>query len=409
MPGSVITPYQVREALSLLYVPGKLADCELASLLPEARAIGDPLARAQALRSRLLDAISSLRSGPLGLLPASASRAYECLRLRYVSGFSVPEVARKLAVSERQAYRDIRFAEELLCSLLQPDAATFLSEEQISPPAQGTDALSEELRALGCKAEVVHLAELVRSAIATVSPLADKQGGCVQLAPIRRDVAVVTTAAVLREILVQVLSCLLQSAPGEAITMALEADARTATIVIPMKDPRELSRRDLLQAALKVAESQSIRCELATTSLGVALYVRLPLARRRKVAIVEDNPGACSLYERYLANSEWEPIVVPHPRLTVDTVAARQAEAVILDIMMAETDGWDVLQALKLSPRTRAVPVVVCSVVNDPELGFALGAAAYLTKPISRRDLLKALRQVALQRMTAAGDASMPE
>jgi len=77
----------------------------------------------------------------------------------------------------------------------------------------------------------------------------------------------------------------------------------------------------------------------------------------------------------------------------VELAVAKRAQAIILDIMMPETDGWRVLQALKLDERTRQIPVIVCSVVNDPELGLALGAASYLTKPVFRPALLRVLAE----------------
>ena len=52
--------------------------------------------------------------------------------------------------------------------------------------------------------------------------------------------------------------------------------------------------------------------------------------------------------------------------------------------MMPSMDGWSVLTALKADPLTREIPVVMVSIVDDKPLGFALGAADYLTKPIDR-------------------------
>jgi len=112
------------------------------------------------------------------------------------------------------------------------------------------------------------------------------------------------------------------------------------------------------------------------------------------VLILEDKPGASALYSRYLENTELEPVHLDNPNLAVDAAVSERADAVLLDIMMPETDGWTVLQALKMDPRTKAVPVVICSVIDDRELGFSLGAADYLTKPVSRTDLVDSLRRV---------------
>jgi CheY-like chemotaxis protein len=56
-------------------------------------------------------------------------------------------------------------------------------------------------------------------------------------------------------------------------------------------------------------------------------------------------------------------------------------------------DGWQVIARLKADPSTAAVPVIVTSTVDDRPRGLALGAAAYLLKPIRRDELVDALRR----------------
>ena len=61
-------------------------------------------------------------------------------------------------------------------------------------------------------------------------------------------------------------------------------------------------------------------------------------------------------------------------------------DAVLLDIRLPGIDGWAVLEALKADPETRDIPVIVVSIVDERARGVALGAAAYLVKPVSRDD-----------------------
>jgi adenylate cyclase len=63
-------------------------------------------------------------------------------------------------------------------------------------------------------------------------------------------------------------------------------------------------------------------------------------------------------------------------------------------VMMPERDGWDLLQALRHNPATYDIPVIICSVLRQHELALALGAAAYLSKPISEHSLLQALAEL---------------
>ena len=63
-------------------------------------------------------------------------------------------------------------------------------------------------------------------------------------------------------------------------------------------------------------------------------------------------------------------------------------ELIVLDIMMPEQDGWEVLQRLRATPETRDLPILVCSVLNEPEIAQALGASDYLIKPVTQDALL---------------------
>ena len=58
---------------------------------------------------------------------------------------------------------------------------------------------------------------------------------------------------------------------------------------------------------------------------------------------------------------------------------------------MPELDGWAVLRELKADPELRDIPVVLVTILGDREMGYALGAADYLTKPIDTDALLRAL------------------
>jgi CheY-like chemotaxis protein len=68
--------------------------------------------------------------------------------------------------------------------------------------------------------------------------------------------------------------------------------------------------------------------------------------------------------------------------------------AIILDVMMPEQDGWETLILFKAHPLTAAIPVIVVTILTDRELALSLGAADFLHKPVSREQLLAALEQV---------------
>ena len=59
-----------------------------------------------------------------------------------------------------------------------------------------------------------------------------------------------------------------------------------------------------------------------------------------------------------------------------------QPDLITLDVMMPEMDGWEVLTALQNNEETRNIPVIMLSMLNEPDIGFSLGATDYLTKPV---------------------------
>jgi PAS domain S-box-containing protein len=121
----------------------------------------------------------------------------------------------------------------------------------------------------------------------------------------------------------------------------------------------------------------------------------------RKALIIEDSPTTAAQLIRYL--NELDVVAVAHAQGqdTIDLVLSEQPDVIILDILLPDTSGWEVLGQLKAEPRTRSIPVLIVSVVDDYAQGFGLGASDYLVKPFTRRDVQQALR-----RLVAAGRAA---
>jgi CheY-like chemotaxis protein len=78
----------------------------------------------------------------------------------------------------------------------------------------------------------------------------------------------------------------------------------------------------------------------------------------------------------------------------VERALAVWPDVVLLDVLLPDGDGWELLRALKAEPRTRAIPVLVVSVVDEPARARDLGAAGLLLKPLSRAALTQTLRQL---------------
>jgi CheY-like chemotaxis protein len=111
------------------------------------------------------------------------------------------------------------------------------------------------------------------------------------------------------------------------------------------------------------------------------------------VLVVDDDPVQRELMQRYLGK---EGFTVRTASGGVEGLRlARQLlpAAITLDVMMPDMDGWTVLEALKADRALRDVPVIMLTMVDDPERGFALGASDYATKPVNRVRLSQIVRK----------------
>jgi len=83
---------------------------------------------------------------------------------------------------------------------------------------------------------------------------------------------------------------------------------------------------------------------------------------------------------------------------TGDALRAVLAEelpsVIVLDVLMPREDGWAILEELQRDEHLRHIPVVICSVLQQPELALAMGAAAVLTKPVTPESLRQTLETV---------------
>ncbi|NQU06917.1 MAG: response regulator, partial [Candidatus Abyssubacteria bacterium] len=119
------------------------------------------------------------------------------------------------------------------------------------------------------------------------------------------------------------------------------------------------------------------------------------------VLVVEDDPRSFELISMYLEEAGYRVVHAVTGGEALPMAQAVQPAIIALDIILPDKDGWTVLQELKASPETMHIPVVITSVLQDEETGFSMGAADYIVKPFSRRELLERMERL---RLAAAGE-----
>jgi CheY-like chemotaxis protein len=119
---------------------------------------------------------------------------------------------------------------------------------------------------------------------------------------------------------------------------------------------------------------------------------------RPTVLVIDDDAEIRALLKRFLDNQGFRVLGAGTGEEGIQLARQFRPLAVTLDIIMPGMDGWAVLRAFKEDPQLARIPVVVISIVEDKSLGYALGAADYLTKPTDRQRLRAILDKFQRQR-----------
>ena len=117
-------------------------------------------------------------------------------------------------------------------------------------------------------------------------------------------------------------------------------------------------------------------------------------AGRKTILIVDDEPNVVAMISEYLTGEGYNTITATSGRKALELAETHRPFAITLDVIMPEMDGWEVLQNLKKNPVTADIPVIIVSVSDDRETGFALGAVGSITKPFTRDALIIEINKI---------------
>jgi adenylate cyclase len=112
------------------------------------------------------------------------------------------------------------------------------------------------------------------------------------------------------------------------------------------------------------------------------------------ILVVDDDPTVREVVGRYLEREGFTFAEANGGREGLRLARELKPAAITLDITMPDLDGWTVLVAIKGDPALADIPVILLTIIDEKNRGFALGASEYLVKPIDRDKLIRVLRQL---------------
>jgi CheY-like chemotaxis protein len=397
----------VRDCLTHLYDYNFLQDHPLVRLLmPQMQG---NTSRVQAFQQLVLAAIERLKPYEHGQggLPTKSSRLYSILNLRYQHQYQVQYVLRQLNLGERQFYRDHAKAVQALAHVLEDlirETPAGLSLPNVGNPANTVSIQAELERAQQQSTHLfVDAEKFLRKTLTAIKVLSERQQTAVTICCADPVLPNTLDQTLLRQVIIWIASQLLMQAPLGSrfeITFGTGEDGAQISFRLQPQPVSDTSSKARLQF-----EEHHETLETLLNALGGRLYqavtdesiieivLEIPF-QQHSILIIDDNPDAVALFRQFLTGHPYQ-IYAAHDGTQAIALAHKlRPEVIILDVLLPNQDGWEVLQQLKNHPTTMNIAIIICSVLDASDLAIMLGADAFMLKPPQEEIFFDTLKRV---------------
>lgn len=391
---------ELREALSHLHDPDYGPSQALALLLGYS-----PAEHTLTIQSALLRAIQALAPSASATPNSPSQRIYDLLHNRFVLKLTLQETAERMNLSFSSTCRTQRAAVHALARFLwerhqlTPSAPSGRTgEPDFAPQPQVIDwreQTQRELAALAASSPgaVSDVGRVIQGACELLTPVLSRLGVAVEIAFVQPGLTAAMHPSVLRQLLITSIRRMAEHGSQAPLTIRAglqDGDARISITGKLRHDQTfmpETLTADLLTTGEVIAEAEVQGAE-------VQLTLEVAYIGAATVLLVDDNHDIARLYSRAFEGTRYRLIHVPEGEGLFETIRAVAPDLILLDVMLPDIDGWDLLMQLRADAATRALPVVISSVVKEEELAISLGATHFLPKPVRPRDLIRTLDQL---------------
>jgi CheY-like chemotaxis protein len=272
-----------------------------------------------------------------------------------------------------------------------------LAANRPSPTPSSAQALSSvqaEIAHLETHPQPADLRPLLNEAQTAVQPLAQSLHLTFTMELPAEPVIVSLDTAVARQIFVSIFSRILKLEPADNPHLRLLHQEGQTTLTVSYTTPAQPANPLIDEVLSQFIQrlGWSVREEMGDDGRH-SLTINLS-SDGALILVVDDNEGLVELLGRYLTGHHCRVVTATSGAEGQRLAQELLPDALILDVMMPGKSGWEILQTLRSRPDTADIPIIVCSVFNDPDLAYSLGASHFLAKPISRDRILTTLHEL---------------
>ncbi len=403
----------LRSALNYLYEPDQLRRNPLGSLLSVAGRVDTP----KLLQEKLIEAIEALKPGEDELSLARDWLTHDVLFFRYVRGYSREAVASQLGISDRQLSREQRTAIETLAIYLWKhyhlDASLLTSPDALpetSPGAQPADLTTTSVLSPDMENEGLSWVEelpldrpaswrlTLESVIDVLTPLLGLNKVQLRFEPGQDLPDLLVPQNALRQSLLILCEWLVSMVEPEGeLVLSPVVSSGTLSITVRVVPPpgRPAFPEDAgelppgIEVSRQLLEREGGR--LSLDSEHAAVTASIPAVAQVPVLVIDDNADTIQLFQRYVQGTRYALAGTGEPGEIERLVEKFQPRIILLDVMMPEVDGWEMLPRLRNLLKGHRVSILICSILPMQSLALSLGANGFLQKPVLPQDFLRVL------------------
>ncbi len=384
---------QVKDALEHLYDFPYL-QCHPLAQVGQVEGVQPGETPGQWLRRELMAAIETLNPGANTPFRSPRARIYNLLLLRYVEGMMVQEAANELGISRRQAHRDLKQGQESVATIFWSRRPVAVSKGY---HATELSSIETEMARLTPHPHSIDLSTLLQQTQEAVEQMTAQRKVTLNIEIPLEPTTISVDPLIARQVLISTLSYAIgQSQPGGRLGVRLisNSDEQISLSLHYLPDAKtsRISTTDQVVKQLAAQLGWTVRQE--NQADGSRTFTLHSITPAPTILIIDDNEGLVTLLKDYLTDHACKVITATDSQKGLQLAQEYLPDTIIMDVMMPEMDGWELLQRLRAHPQTGNIPIIVCSVINNPELAYALQASLFITKPVSRADILNALRQL---------------
>jgi CheY-like chemotaxis protein len=350
----------------------------------------------------LLNVIDELQPGSQAPVFSRQWRRHRLMVLRYVKALEPPTVADQLTISRRHYYREHTIVMEAIADIFWD---RYVDSDEAVVTQAGDEATSDGNLEL-LRLEAARMAQASRYARVddVIKGTRSLLKNVLQQHKLELDLKlpdalpnVAVDQNLLRQLLLGILGYLIEGSHQAMIQIMAHPGASNICLLIQVEPPDAFRPTSPTEAQAQrasfeeMASFSDVRFEpIQTDHSIVGFEISLPIAQRT-VLVVDDNEDVLELIQRYLSAHHYQVVTAQSAQEARELARKIQPDAITLDLMIPDQDGWDLMQVFLNQPDTQHIPIIVCSVLKQKDLALSLGATAFLQKPVTEQALLSVL------------------